>query len=139
MKIDSINRTNFGIKCLRTEKWDKEVYDTLMKSALVKEIDAKYPDASASYFLYKENNVVNQNSQYKLLFDLNLTKNKIWNCWLKGNNEKILPKILLKKLQKLTLSETETNLRITARQFEQIKMDEDLKLNPFKKFFKKFF
>ena len=139
MKIDSINRTNFGIKCLRTEKWDKEVYDTLMKSALVKEIDAKYPDASASYFLYKENNVVNQNSQYKLLFDLNLTKNKIWNCWLNGNNEKILPKILLKKLQKLTLSETETNLRITARQFEQIKMDEDLKLNPFKKFFKKFF
>ena len=30
MKIDSINRTSFGIKCIRPEKWDKEVYDTLM-------------------------------------------------------------------------------------------------------------
>ena len=39
MKVNNVSNTSFGIKCIKPEKWNKEVYETLVNSALAKEID----------------------------------------------------------------------------------------------------
>ena len=57
MKVHNVNRINntaFGLKCIKPERWNKEAYKTLINSNLVKEIDTKYPNASANYFLFRK-------------------------------------------------------------------------------------
>ena len=52
--VNNVNNTNFGIKCIKSERWNKETYKTLINSNLVKDIDKKYPNASANYFYSKK-------------------------------------------------------------------------------------
>ena len=140
MNIDKVSSINFGIKCIKPETWDKEVYAALLKSPLTKEIDKKYPNASASYFLYKENDLVNDEQIYTLLFDLNLTKQKIWNYWLNSHTKDSLPKTLSKELSDLTLEKVETDIIKGINKHRPIKIDiEQAEKNPIKRFFKKFF
>ena len=140
MKVNNVSNTSFGIKCIKPEKWNKEVYETLVNSTLAKEIDKKYPKASANYFLYKENDMTNDEDIYTLLFNINLAKDKIWHFWLNSHNETALPQRLSEKLRQLTVEKLESEVADKSRCCYPIKIDIKLvEKNPIKRFFKKIF
>ena len=142
MKIQNVNRINtgFGLKCIKPERWNQEAYNTLINSNLVKEIDKKYPNASANYFLFKNEVWVNNEPIYTLLFDLNLEKNKIWHFWLDSHNELALPKHLTNRLKELTLEKVESEINNGTTKYKPIELDiNPVETNPIKRFFKKYF
>ena len=138
--VNSVNNTSFGLKCIKPERWNKETYKTLINSNLVKDIDKKYPNASASYFLFKKEDIVNDEPIYTLLFDLNLEKNKIWHFWLDSHNESTLPKYLTNRLKELTLEKVESDINKGTFKYTPIEVSIETKeTNPIKRFFKKLF
>ena len=138
--VNSVNNTSFGLKCIKPERWNKEAYNTLINSNLVKEIDKKYPNASANYFLFRKEDIVNDEPIYTLLFDLNLGKNKIWHFWLDSHNELALPKELTNRLKKLTLEKVESDINKGTLKYKPIEINiEPVEKNPIKRFLKKWF
>ena len=138
MKIDNVNNTTFGIRCIKPESWDKKVYNTLINSKVSKVIDKKYPNASANYFLFKDNDTDNVKPFYTLLFDLNLTKGKIWHFWIKSPLQDILPETLSKNLKDLTIEKIEADISNSLKNSNIVTIDmKPAKENPIKKFFKK--
>lgn len=123
MKIENVNSTSFGIRCIKPERWNKEVYETLLNSNVAKEIDKKYPKATANYFLYQEHDIANDEPCHTLLFDINLTKDKIWHFWLNSHNRDFLPKHLSKSIKNLTIEKIEEDIAKGTEKYKPIKVD----------------
>lgn len=140
MKINNISNTNFGIKLIKPEKWNKEVYENFINSNLAKDVDKKYPKATANYFLYKENDIVNDEPCHTILFDLNLQKDKIWHFWLNSHSENNLTKYLSTYLKELTLEKVESEIAKGTKEYRPITIDiQPVEKNPLKRFLKNFF
>ena len=78
MYVQKINNSqSFGIKCIKSDSWNKEVLQKLQHSKLVKEIDEKYPNASANYFFFKQNDIANDEDIWTTLFDITLKPDRM--------------------------------------------------------------
>ena len=142
MKISKINnQQTFGIKCVNSAKWNPELLKKFEKSKLVSEIDATYPEASANYFLFKQNDLVNDENVWTLLFDLVLTPKKIWHYHLDSHFADVPDKYLADRINKLSLKDVENEIQKQASDGitrHQIKFTGE-KENPIKEFFKRIF
>ena len=116
MKITKIeNRQTFGIRCINPKSWNSEFLKNFEKSKLVKEIDAKYPNASANYFSFKQNDMVNDEDVWTTLFDIILTPNKIWHYHLDSHNFNVPNQHLQEQIDKMGVSDLEVEIGKQAK------------------------
>ena len=116
MKISKIeNQQTFGIRCINSKSWKPELLKSFEKSKLVQEIDAKYPNASANYFFFKQNDLANDEDIWTTLLDLTLTPQKIWHYHLDSHSIDVPDKYLSEKINKLSLSDLESEIEQQAK------------------------
>lgn len=109
------NNTNFGMRYKNPEKWGRKTLQTFMDSQLKKDIDAKYPNAIASYKVKtKRESALFERKEYchRLTFDLQLEKGKIWQHTESTLNTKdLLDDVFSKKIDQLSLQTIEDDIQ----------------------------
>lgn len=146
MQVSKIsNQPAFGIRCVNENSLNKNAFEILRNSKLAKEIDKKYSQASANYFFFenakKEEASDIDNKLYTLLFDINLSKNKIWHMQVDTTISDTPAKFLKEKFDTLTLDALEESIRLKRTDsyiYKDIEKDVN-KQNKIKLFLKKFF
>lgn len=116
MKIDSCSLPiTFKMNCIKPESWNKEVLKVFEQSNIVKEIDKKYPKASANYFFfehYKESaeKDIPQTILRTLLFDINLAPKKIWHCRFDSDTKEGPIQKLINEINSYSLANIESDI-----------------------------
>ncbi len=109
------NNTNFGMRYKNPEKWGRKTLQNFMDSQLKKDIDAKYPNAIASYKVKtKRESTFFERKEYchRLTFDLQLEKGRIWQHTESTLNTKdLLDDVLSKKINQLSLQTIEEDIQ----------------------------
>ena len=109
------NNTNFGMRYKNPEKWGRKTLQTFMDSQLKKDIDAKYPNAIASYKVKtKRESALFERKEYchRLTFDLQLEKGKIWQHTESTLDTKdLLDDVFSKKIDQLSLQTIEDDIQ----------------------------
>lgn len=109
------NNTNFGMRYKNPEKWGRKTLQNFMDSQLKKDIDAKYPNAIASYKVKtKRESALFERKEYchRLTFDLQLEKGKIWQHTESTLNTKdLLDDVFSKKIDQLSLQTIEDDIQ----------------------------
>ena len=117
MNIDNFYPiTTFKMNYVKPESWNKEVLKALKNSTLVKEIEFKYPEASANYFFFKHHpDQSDKNSIEKILstilFDIKLDKGKIWHYQVDGKSENNINKQLINDIGNIMLTDVEQDIK----------------------------
>ena len=138
------NQPNFGVRCINTKSWNKDVLQKFEQSQLVQEIDAKYPNASSNYFFFKQNDIANDENIWTTLFDIILKPDKIWHFRLDSHIKEVPDIYLGRKLETASLKDIENeiieqkinNNWTTPMNIMQVTKEE---INPIKRFFNKLF
>ena len=139
MKVQSVNNEpNFGIKCINKKAWNPKVLEAFENSKLIKEIDAKYPNASAYYNKINEAefDMVNCEDIYTTIFDILLDSGKKFYWNLSSYSKNIPDEHLINDLQTLTLEKVE---KMADTKRPPIATTEIKKPNIFQRFFNKLF
>jgi hypothetical protein len=145
MKVQKIdNSQSFGIKCIKSSAWNKEILQKLQNSKLAQEIDAKYPNASANYFFFKQNDIANDEDIWTTLFDITLKPDRIWHYRLDSHTETVPNKYLGNKLETANLKEIENEIIEQKKDGSWTTPLNDIhikrkKTNPIKEIFNKLF
>lgn len=109
------NNTNFGMRYKNPEKWGRKTLQTFMDSQLKKDIDAKYPNAIASYKVKtKRESTLFERKEYchKLTFKLQLDEDKNWQYTGSTLNTKdLLDDVFSKKIDQLSLQTIEDDIQ----------------------------
>lgn len=106
MKTDSIgNEPSFGIRYRNKRLWNKETLKIFENSELLKEIDKKYPSATARLRKYSEGD--EYNLWHTMFLEIALTPKKIYKWGLASVNPADPPKQLAEILKSLTLEQVE--------------------------------
>ena len=109
------NNTNFGMRYKSPEKWGRKTLQNFMDSQLKKDIDAKYPEAIASYKVKtKRESALFERKEYchKLTFDLQLEKGKNWQYTGSTlGNKDLLDDVFSKKINQLSLQTIEEDIQ----------------------------
>ena len=100
-KVD--NNVSFGIKIPNRKAWDKNVLRAFENSDLVKQIDKKYPKATASYNKFFDW----EDETYTVVSQLNLNKDKNFRWTLSSHSESFPDNQFVKFLKSTNLEEVE--------------------------------
>jgi hypothetical protein len=142
MKVGNINNsTTFGVRIIG-KKWNPAIIRTLEDSNILKEIDAKYPNASVNYFHFKHNDMANDEDIWTTLFDINLNPKRIWHYRLDSHTKTVPDKNLVEKLRNLSLNDLESEIEKQIKEGTTLYFETKVtiaKKNPIKEFFSKIF
>ena len=100
-KVD--NNVSFGIKIPNRKAWDNNVLKAFENSDLVKQIDKKYPKATASYNKFFDW----EDETYTVVSQLNLKKDKNFRWTLSSHSESFPDDQFVKFLKSTNLEEVE--------------------------------
>ena len=100
-KVD--NNVSFGIKIPNRKAWDKNVLKAFENSDLVKQIDKKYPKATASYDKFFDW----EDETYTVVSQINLKKDKNFRWTLSSHSESFPDNQFVKFLKSTNLEEVE--------------------------------
>ena len=101
------NQPNFGIRYINKKMWNRKFAKSFEQLDLTKQIDEKYPKASASYRKIAETDIDIPKPNFHLDFRISLNKNKTWNVSFDDKSSAKTDKALLEKLNNITLSDIE--------------------------------
>ena len=142
MEVKSVNSNpNFGIKYVNKMAWNLNVIEAFEKSKLLKEIDAKYPNASTFYnkFNQADWDIVNGEDVYTVFFDIMLAPAKRFCLNLSSHNWDAPDKHLIKALNTLTLKDVEREAVADHKPISAIEIMLVKKSNIFQRFFNRLF
>ena len=136
------NKPNFGINILNKPKWNQGVLKALEKSDLVKEIDAKYPEATAHYS--KQNltgmDLTNDEPDYLASLAIQLTKGKIATLNINSHTSEGADNALKRYVSAVSLEQIEQNAKAKVEMPKySVEINPVKKQNPVKRFFSKIF
>ena len=135
------NQPNFGIKYVNKNIWNSKVLETFENSKLLKEINAKYPNAQALYYnkTIKDRGMFSSKNIYTTFFDIILEPYKKFRWSLASYKDYIPDKLLIDELQILSLKRVEKE---SVREFLPLEIANTNKVqkpNIFKRLINKFF
>lgn len=135
------NQPAFGIKYVDKNLWNPKILEAFEKSNLLKEIDAKYPQAEVRYYKRSmtDSSVRKPKNIYTTILDIILEpyKNYRWN--IASYQEYIPDKFLMESLQKLSLKTVEKE---SVRELTPVLISEKAEIkkpNLFQRLFSKLF
>ena len=136
------NRTNFGINILNKPKWNQGVLKALEKSDLVKEIDAKYPDATAHYS--KQNltgmDLANDEPDFLASLAIQLTKGKVATLNINSHTSAGADNALKRYINAVSLEKIEQKAKDKVEMPKySVEIHTEKKQNPVARFFSKIF
>ncbi len=104
MQVNRVdNNVSFGIKIPNRKAWDNNVLKAFENSDLVKQIDKKYPKATASYNKFFDW----EDETYTVVSQLNLNKDKKFRWTLSSHSESFPDNQFVKFLKSTNLEEVE--------------------------------
>jgi len=137
-KVQNHNQTNFGIKYINKQTWNKDVLKAFEKSKILKEINDNYPKANVKMLkISGEESIANAEILHTLIMDIELTKNKLFRWHLSSHAENVPEKNLIKDLETLTLNQVEESS--VEKLSPVLSISINYKQNPIKAFLQKIF
>lgn len=104
MQVNRVdNNVSFGIKIPNRKAWDKNVLKAFENSDLVKQIDKKYPKATASYDKFFDW----EDETYTVVSQINLKNDKNFRWTLSSHSESFPDNQFVKFLKSTNLEEVE--------------------------------
>ena len=104
-KID--NQPVFGINYVNKQMWHKSFIKSFEGLDLVKQIEKKYPNASASYRKTLETDINNKNPNFHLTFKIGLKDKLTWSANIDGDSSSKADRTLIDILSNTSLSDIE--------------------------------
>lgn len=118
-RVSNQNDVNFGIKYVNQPKWNKEILNAFQNSKLVKDIDKKYPKATASYDKFFDW----EDETYTVVSQINLKKDKNFRWTLSSHSESFPDNQFVKFLKSANLQKVEDESVETLKPMVEISIN----------------
>ena len=112
MRVSKIeNQPSFGIKCFGADKLDKKVLKTFKQSALVKNIDKKYPEATVLFVKQDSIDFFGKEVGYNNLYVfINLKDSKNFDLHISDKKKGVVEEKFIDFIRKTTIEDIEQKL-----------------------------
>ena len=137
MKVSEIsNQPSFGIKYLNKQSWNPKVLKTFENSALLQNLDKKYPNASVVYNKFYEEDAFGFEPMHTLVAVFKLAKNQVFRWTLSSHRSEVPEEEFMKFIKETTLADVENK---SVTELTPLTTLEVKKVSKMKEFFNKIF
>ena len=135
MKISEVNnQPSFGIKYLNKQAWNSKALKTFENSALLKNLDKKYPNASVAYNKFYEEDPFGFEPTHTLVAVFKLAKNQVFRWTLSSHRAEVPEQEFVKFIKETTLVDVENK---SVTELAPLTTLEVKKVSKIKEFFNK--
>lgn len=135
MKVNEINKQpSFGIKYLNKQAWSSKALKTFENSALLKNLDKKYPNASVVYNKFYEEDPFGFEPTHTLVAVFKLAKNQVFRWTLSSHRADVPEEVFMNFIKNTNITEVENKSVTELAPLEKLEVK---KISRMKEFFSK--